>query len=233
MRIAGASFRHVPNRDFRPRLVFTVFAAMGLALASAATRADGPAQTPGQQVLSDSQRVIRTLSERRAEFATNPAALHAYVRSEFTQIFDRVYTARLVLGHNGRSASDTDIRAFADALANNLMMRYANSLLKIDPGLNVKVTSETPLRNGTIIKVASLIDRRIGSPVDVDYLFHQNGDRWQAFDVIVEGVSLVQTFRTQFDAELRTVSLTKITEDLRNGTMQADATGARATSGRR
>jgi phospholipid transport system substrate-binding protein len=200
---------------------------LALGLAAPSAKAVTAAPSPSQLVQESSQRVVRTLSERRSEFQTNPTALHSFIRSEFNIDFDRVYSARLVLGRNGRTASDTDMRAFADALADNLMLRYGNSLLEVDPGLTVKIVSTTPYRDGSIVKVLSLIDRKTGSPVAVDYLFHQNGGRWQVFDVIVEGVSFVQTFRTQFDDELRSKSLAQITADLRANKIQADASAAK------
>lgn len=207
------------------RQCFGVLAAFGLAamFTPPLAHATSATSSPGQLVQENSQRVIRTLSERRSEFQANPAALHSFVRSEFTSDFDRVYAARLVLGRNGHSASDADVRAFADALAENLMLRYGNSLLEVDPGLSVKIVSETPLRGGSIVKVLSRVDRKSGAPVSVDYLFHQNAGHWQIFDVIVEGVSFVQTFRTQFDDELRSKTLAQITNDLRANKIQADA----------
>ena len=196
---------------------------LALGLAAPATKAATPTLSPSQLVQESSQRVVRTLAERRSEFQANPAALHSFIRSEFNADFDRVYAARLVLGRNGRSASDADMSAFADALAENLMLRYGNSLLQVDPGLTVKIVSSTPYRDGSIVKVISLIDRKTGSPVAVDYLFHQNAGRWQVFDVIVEGVSFVQTFRTEFDDELRNETLAQITADLRANKIKADA----------
>ncbi len=205
------------------RMMLAVVALVAFAAVCIMPRGEASEQTPGQLVQSSSQRVIRTLSERRTEFQSNPVTLHSFIRSELTTLFDRDEAARLVLGRNGRTASDAEVRAFADALGENLMNRYGASLLAIDPGLNVKLTSETPLRNGTIIKVMSLIDRKNGAPMAVDYLFHQHDGHWQMFDVIVEGVSLVQTFRTQFGDDLRTRTLAQITDDLRAGKIKADA----------
>lgn len=206
---------------FRRRFLAT-FALLGLAFVLAAPRVQAAVQSPGQMVLENSERVIRTLSERRVEFQANPEALHTFIRGEFTTMFDRVYSARLVLGRNGRTASDADVRAFADALAENLMKRYGNSLLQVDPGLNVKLKSEAQLRGGTIVKVMSLIDRKSGAPVPVDYLMHRNAGHWQVFDVIVEGVSFVQTFRSQFDEELHSKTLAQLTDDLRAGRIRVD-----------
>ncbi|MEO5596949.1 MAG: ABC transporter substrate-binding protein [Lysobacteraceae bacterium] len=180
------------------------------------------AMTPSQLVQSNSQRVIRALSSRRAEFQANTVLLHDYIRSEFSHGFDRVYSARLVLGRNGTDVADAQLRGFADALAENLMQRYGNSLLQLDPGLNVKVTSEQSFRNGSIIKVKSLVDRSSGAPVPVDYLMHQADGEWKIFDVLVEGTSFVGTFRTQFNDELRRKSLAQITADLRAGAIAVD-----------
>src|SRR5690606_24669158 len=59
---------------------------------------------PSQMVLDNSTRVLRTLEERRAEFAGDRAALDAYIATEFNKIFDRDYAAQLVLGRHGRGA---------------------------------------------------------------------------------------------------------------------------------
>lgn len=207
---------HFLAHKFLHRYLLGVMALIGLLFGGVAARVDAGEMAPGQLVKSNTQRVIHALSERRAEFQSNPAALHSFIRAEFAQIFDRVYSARLVLGDNGRTASDADLRAFADALGESLMNRYGNSLLKVNPGLNIKVTSEMPLRDGTIVKVMSLIDRTTGAPVAVDYLLHQNAGKWQVFDVVVEGISFVQTFRIMFADDLRAKSLAQITEELRN-----------------
>ncbi len=198
--------------------------------APTATSASVPSQqgSPGQLVQQNSQRVVRTLVERRRVFQSDPAALRAFVRTEFNSIFDRLYAARLVLGRNTAAASDVDVAAFADALADNLMTRYGNSLLEVDPGLAVKIVSETPLRGGAIVKVVSRVDRRNGAPLSIDYMFHRSAaGRWQAFDVIVEGVSFVQTLRSQFGEALQTRSLAQLTADLRANKVELSAPKSR------
>ena len=77
------------------------------------------------------------------------------------------------------------------------------------------------LRDGKIVRVSSEILRRSGPPVPVDYLFRETPDGWLAFDVIVEGVSYVQTYRSQFDELLRTESVDSLTAKLAAGKIQA------------
>ncbi|WP_166211479.1 MlaC/ttg2D family ABC transporter substrate-binding protein [Cognatiluteimonas telluris] len=179
--------------------------------------------SPSQMVLDNSQRVLSTLEQRRAEFTKNRAALRQFVSSEFSKMFDRDYAARQVLGRHARGASDADVKLFADALADNLMQRYGDSLLDFNTRLRVRVKSETVLPRGLGVKVASEMLRQGGEPVPVDYLMRRSGGTWKVFDVMVEGVSFVQTFRQQFDAELTHKSIAQVAADLRSGQLQADA----------
>jgi phospholipid transport system substrate-binding protein len=179
--------------------------------------------SPSQLVLDNSQRVLTTLEKRRPEFTKNRAALRAFISSEFSQMFDRDYAAREVLGRHGRGADNADVKLFADALADNLMQRYGSSLLDFNTQLRVRVKSETALPRGLGVKVASELLRSSGEPIPVDYLMRRSGGTWKVFDVMVEGVSFVQTFRQQFDGELTHKSIRQVADDLRSGQLQADA----------
>jgi phospholipid transport system substrate-binding protein len=196
----------------------TIASAQQAKAASATTQG-----TPSQLVLANATRIIGTLDKRRAEFRANHGALNKFISSEFNAMFDRDYAARLVLGRHGRGASDAEVKVFADALADSLMARYGTALLDFDTGLKVRVKSETPLRNGAIVKVSSEFLRAGGQSTPVDYLMRKTGANWQVFDVMVEGVSFVQTFRTQFDGPLSQKSITQVASDLRGGKLQADA----------
>lgn len=189
------------------------------AQAAASTQAD----TPSKLVLDNSQRMLSTLESRRAEFTADRGKLQAFVASEFDRMFDRDYSARQVLGRHGRGASDADVKVFADALADSLMRRYGSSLLDFNTQLRVRVKSETPLPRGLGVRVSSEMLRSGGEPIPVDYLMRQTADGWRVFDVMVEGVSFVQTFRQQFDAPLSRKSIRDVAADLGAGRIQADA----------
>jgi len=198
-----------------------------LASAQAAKKAPAAAATtqgtPSQLVLANSTRVLATLERRRAEFTKNRGALKQFVTSEFSQMFDRDYAGRLVLGRHGRGASNADVKLFADALAENLMQRYGSSLLDFNTELRVRMKSETALPAGRGVRVASEFLRSGGEPIPVDYLMRKVGSQWKVFDVMVEGVSFVQTFRSQFDSELSRKSIRQVATDLKAGKVQADA----------
>jgi phospholipid transport system substrate-binding protein len=201
--------------------------APGLAFAQAADSSEPVTNmqgaSPSKLVLDNSQRVLSTLEKRRAEFTANRAALREFITTEFNSMFDRDYAARQVLGRHGRGASEADIKLFADALADNLMQRYGSSLLDFNTRLQVRMKSETPLPRGIGVKVSSEYLRQGGEPIPVDYLMRKTGSSWKVFDVMVEGVSYVQTFRQQFDTELSRKSIRQVATELRQGQINPDA----------
>ena len=206
--------------------------ALATGLAGAATPGVGFAQqqsaaatmqgSPSKLVFDNSTRVLTTLESRRAEFTQDRGKLRQFINSEFNSMFDRDYAARQVLGRHGRGASDADVKLFADALADNLMARYGSSLLDFNTRLKVRVKSETALPRGLGVKVSSELLRSGGEAIPVDYLMRKSGSQWKVFDVMVEGVSFVQTFRQQFDAELQRKSIKQVAAELRNGQLKPD-----------
>lgn len=197
-----------------------------LALAQAAPAAASAQQGQATKVVLDaSSRIVNTLQTRKAEFNKDPAALRTYIDSELNRTFDRDYAARLVLGANARGASDADVKLFADAMADNLMQRYGSALLTIQGKPSFRAKSETALPNGRGMRVATELVRSGSETTPVEYLMRQVNGQWKIFDVNIEGISYVQTFRTQFDAPLRQKGIKQVAADLRAGSMQAGPAG--------
>ena len=193
---------------------------LSFAQAAPATAA-APQSQAGKVVLDASTRILNTLQQRRAEFSKNPTALRSYIDSELNRTFDRDYAARLVLGSNARTASDADVKLFADAMADNLMQRYGSALLNIQGRPSFRLKGEQPLPGNRGVKVSTELLRAGSESTPVEYLMRNVNGQWKIFDVMIEGISYVQTFKTQFDAPLRQKSIQQVATELRNGTMQA------------
>ena len=212
----------------KSRLAAAVLAALfavgtpTLALAQAAPAA-ATAQSSASSVVNQSAtRVLSALETRRAEFKANPAALNAFIKTEFNRSFDSNYSARLVLGTYGRGASDADVADFAAAMTDSLIGRYGTSLLDFNTKLQVKVKSEAPLPGGRGMRVSTVMLRQGNQPVPVDYLLRNVGGQWKVFDVMIEGISYVQSFKNQFAAPLSQKSIREVAADLRAGKLKAN-----------
>lgn len=193
-----------------------------LALAGFAQALAQNGQRPRDIVQQRTDQVLKTIVERREEFRADNTALFDFIRSELDAVFDREYSARLVLARHSRSASPEQISAFAQALSDQLMRRYGGAILDFNPDIEVRVTGETELRGGVLVRVQTEIRPRDAEPVQLHYLFRRVGSDWLMFDVIVEGISYVQTYRGQFDELLRRQSLDQVTMQLREGSLRVD-----------
>ncbi|MDG2524093.1 ABC transporter substrate-binding protein [Stenotrophomonas sp. HITSZ_GD] len=183
-------------------------------------------------VIDTSTRILTTLEQRRAEFRKNPTALRQFIDGELNKSFDRDYAARLVLGLHGRGASDADIKLFADAMADNLMQRYGDALLEFEGKPTFRGKSESALPGNRGVVVATELLRPGNDPTPVDYLMRNVDGVWKIFDVRIEGISYVQTFKTQFDAPLRQKGIAEVAKELRDGTLQAGQQAGGKSSGK-
>lgn len=184
--------------------------------------ADAATESPASaKVHSSSQQILDEIAKRRAEFTASPAALEAYVHQQLDVSLDIDYSARLVLGIHSRKASPEQIKRFAKALTDNLVRRYASALLDAKGDSTIRMLGETTLGGGKFIRVkTNLVGGGSAQPVAVDYLMRQVGGEWLAFDVIVEGISYVQTFRSQFDPLIRSKGLDAVSDDLEQGRIE-------------
>jgi len=197
-----------------------------LSFAQPTQAATAATQGPATKVVLDaSSRILGTLQQRRAEFSKDPAALRSYIDSELNRTFDRDYAARLVLGANARGASDADVKLFADAMADNLMQRYGSALLTIQGKPTFQAKGEQPLPGNRGVKVSTVLQRPGSESTPVEYMMRNVNGQWKIFDVNIEGISYVQTFRTQFDAPLRQKGIQAVAKDLRAGSLQAGPAG--------
>lgn len=187
--------------------------------------ASAPASSAGTEVMASSTRIIDTLQSRKAEFRGNRAALRQYIDGELNRSFDRTYAARLVLGVHARGASDAQVKLFADAMADNLMGRYGDTLLEIEGRPRFRLKSESGLPGNRGVKVSTELLRNGAEATPVEYLMRNVDGHWKIFDVMIEGISYVQTFKNQFDGPLRQKGIEQVARDLRSGSLQAGGNG--------
>jgi phospholipid transport system substrate-binding protein len=63
--------------------------------------------------------------------------------------------------------------------------------------------------------VRTQIITKSGTQVPVDYRMLKKGDRWLVYDVVIEGVSLVANYRTQFNKIIQTSSYNELVKKMK------------------
>jgi phospholipid transport system substrate-binding protein len=172
-----------------------------------ATPVAAPQQTPQQIVQSIADELGQAIEGHQAELKNDRPKLVAIINKILLPHFDVQYASLLVLGRYARTATPQQRERFAKAFYDSITQRYAEGLLNYTRG-RVQVL---PARAGgderrQIVRTEVVLND--GKKVAVDYVFHRalNG-QWQAYDVIIEGISYIANFRSQVGEEIRRSSL--------------------------
>lgn len=114
--------------------------------------------------------------------------------------FDRV--CRMVLGKNWKAATPEQQAIFQKEFRSLLLRTYASALGKYKN----QVIEYKPLRaepGAKNVSVKTQILQPGGPPVAVDYSLVKVEDGWKVYDIVIESVSLVTNYRSQFSSEIR------------------------------
>ena len=164
------------------------------------------AQSPNDVVEEAVGMLDEALNERRDELTASSDARYALINEILLPRFDRRYAAQLALGKHWRSATDEQKDAFVEEFYTSLLRRYADGLLKFDQ----RRIEMMPYRGDDtkkITKVKTKVTLDDGTEVPVDYALANRGSGWKMIDVIIEGISYLQTTKKELNEEIRRSSL--------------------------
>lgn len=178
------------------------------------------AKAPAQIIEEAAGHLIEEIDARRSEFKEDPDALHALVREELIPLLDQEYSARLILGRHGRGLPENKISEFAGALSTALIARYSDGLLGFRSKEQLEVLPPNANDSERMTRVRTRIRLENGGFAPVDYAFRKTPDGWKVFDVTVEGVSYVLTFRNQLGPKVASQGIDKVTADLLAGDIE-------------
>jgi phospholipid transport system substrate-binding protein len=181
---------------------------MGKALAAWLMVASAMATTAGPQDVVETAvtRVIVAMQD-------DPSRQHARaeIRSAAVSLFDFDEMARRTLTRHwaGRSAEE---RAEFVALFTELLERSYLGRIESWSGEKILYTSETV--DGAFASVRSkIVTKR--AEVGIEYRLLQRDGRWRVYDVLMDGVSFVSTFRSSFDRIIQQSSWSGLMDKLR------------------
>lgn len=161
------------------------------------------ADEPVEIVRDTTDRVIQVVEENRETYKEHPEQLREDIREIVLPRIDTVYSARLVLGRHGRGRDQEEIEEFAESLADQLLRRYATALLEYDLRDRLEILPLTGDNTERMTRVRTRVKLDGSSRAPMDYIFRKHDDEWLVFDVIIEGISYVATFRNQIGEEIR------------------------------
>jgi phospholipid transport system substrate-binding protein len=130
------------------------------------------------------------------------------------------YSARLILGRAGRGLEEGKIDEFATCMSNLLISRYSKGLLTFASKIKLQVLPQRGELDEKLTRVRTRVTLPEGGEAPVDYAFHKTAEGWKAFDVVVEGISYVTTYRNQIMPEVQADGIDSVIERLNTGQLQ-------------
>lgn len=167
-----------------------------------------PALTPPVSTLSvAAESIISTLKANQATIKKDPAIIERSVRKILLPQVDVAGMSRSVLGRNAwMKATLVQKQAFAKAFTNLVIRTYSRPLADYkDESVTFYPAKVTP--GAKFLNVRSVINRSEGKTIPVTYSLVNKQGSWKVYDMSVEGVSLLQSFRQQFSGALQQSSL--------------------------
>ena len=171
------------------------------------------AQSPAQARQTLETAVNRILDAIRNPDYVNPntrAPLRRQIEDEVYHIFDFGEFSSRTVGPRWRSFSAEQKKAFSDAFADLLLNTYLNKITGYN-GETVAYTGETVSPDGDKVEVRTVITMKDGKKTPVNYRMLYKDGSWRVYDVIIENISLVKNYRTQFQDILNSASPEELT----------------------
>ena len=167
--------------------------------------------------------VVAELESRRAELEADRLALYELVdRIVVPRVaLDRV--SRLILGDYAKSASETQRQRFSESFKDLIMRSYASAMFEYTGEQEMRFGEVSVRGGGRISVVPSELVLAGQQSVEVDYYCLRDADAgWQIYDIQIDGISLIISYRNQYGEFIANNGLDALIESLEAKTAEVN-----------
>ena len=159
-------------------------------------------EAPDQLVKRAADEVIAIIKADKDLQAGNVNKIVAVAEAKVLPHFDFERMTRLAVGRNWAQASEAQKQALTKEFRTLLVRTYATSLSQYrDQKIDVKPAKLAAGDTDTVVRTQVL--QQGGPPIPIDYGMTKGEGGWKVYDVIVDGVSLVTTYRGSFNDQIQ------------------------------
>jgi phospholipid transport system substrate-binding protein len=171
------------------------------------------AGVPSEQLKAQIDRVLKVLDNPELRKDGKIKERRAAVRRIANDIFDFGETARRSLGRHWQTRTPAEREQFVQ-LFSDLLERSYISKVELYGGEKIQYLGDTI--DGDQARVQTKLITKSGGDIPIEYRMHRkDGDRWLAYDVVIEGVSLIANYRTQFNKIIQTSSYQELVKKMK------------------
>jgi phospholipid transport system substrate-binding protein len=181
---------------------------LGLILAQAAL-----AGVPTDQLKPAVDRVIKTLEDPGLKGEARTTERRKALRNVSNDIFGWTEMGKRALGRHWHKLGESERQEFVGLFRDLLERSYVSTLERYN---GEKILYLGDAVDGDLATVRTKVITKQGKEVPINYRMLRQGDRWLAYDVVVENVSLVSNYRTQFDQIIQTSSYQELVNKMKS-----------------
>jgi len=169
----------------------------GAALLAASLGAHAEALSPDVMIKNTAQEILDIVKQDKDIRAGDKKKVIALVEAKVLPHFDFERMTRLAVGKSWKKASPEQQKTIVAEFRNLLVRTYTNAFTRYNDQ-TVEVKPFKMPSGADEVTIKTVILKTGAQPVAVDYEMEKMADDWKVFDMSVEGVSLVTTYRGSF-----------------------------------
>lgn len=201
----------------------SILAAAAVSILLSIVPAAAIAGSPTGEIRGAIDRVISILNRKDLQPKAKREERRALLRAEIRPVFDFGEMGKRSLGAHWKERTPEERERFAKLFTELLETSY---LGKIEAYKGEKIRYVKESLDPPYAEVNTLIVTSKEQEIPVDYRLLQGGNRWRIYDVVIEGISLVNNYRSQFSAILQRSSFDELVRKLQSTVQESRKKGA-------
>lgn len=153
------------------------------------------------------EKTFARIAEERDRINEDPNYLKTVVREELMPYVDNIYASKKVLGRYFKDTSSEQRQAFYQAFTDYIVATYARAFTQYDESKHdVEFVNPKNVSPGDrAVRVETRVIEQGRPPIRLDFAvrYDSESETWKAYDLIVEGVSLLQSKQSEISSVIR------------------------------
>ena len=180
-------------------VIQTLIAALILLSSSVVAAIDDP----HRMVRETGDQILAALTERKAELEADPRQIYPLIERSVLPHFDFRSMSQSAMGRFWRQATDEQKAGITEQFRELLVRTYATALLGYS-GEKIEYLPANFKAGDTKAMVSTRLSADNAPAIPINYRLRLGDDQtWQIYDVVIDGVSLIANYRSQFTSVIR------------------------------
>jgi phospholipid transport system substrate-binding protein len=186
---------------------------------------------PDQLVQKITDEVLAAIKSDKQLAAGNKEKAIKLAEDKVLPYVDFEHATRLAVGRAWREATPEQKKRLVTEFRNMLVRTYSNAISTYE-GQTLKVLPSRGKPDPEDTTVRTQFLRAGGQPLPIDFAMRKTDQGWKVYDIVVDGVSLVLTYRSEFDAIVKQKGIDGLIQALETKNIPAAAVGGSGQPGK-